>query len=56
MGIYFEAAFRHLVQDCSLELNEFELQSRYYIPFQIDTLSYRLNGTMTGILQGWLWY
>ena len=50
--------------DCGILESEFELQSRYYVYFQTNTLekvmnppyppSYRLNHTITVLLEGWL--
>ena len=46
--------------DCGIIVSEFELQSRYYVHFQKNTLglylSYGLNSTTTVLLEEWLWH
>ena len=48
--------------DCGHEVNEFELQSRYYVFFRIYTLvqgmnpSNRFNSVTAILLQGWFWH
>ena len=52
--------------DYDIIVNEFELQSRYYVHFRTYTLGkgmnsfnplcYELNGTTIVLLQGWLWH
>ena len=54
------------VLDYSLEISEFELQSRYYVHFQTTTFekamktaypsSYRLNSITGILLQEWVWH
>ena len=58
--------------ECGIVVSEFELQSRYYVHFQTNTLgkslkkkkkkkkknppSYGLNNTTTVLLEGWIWH
>ena len=53
--------------DCDIVVSEFELESRYNVDFQTNTLgkgmnplitrlSYELNSTTSVLLQGWLWH
>ena len=54
------------VLDCDLKVSEFELQSHYYIHFQMNILgkgmnplslhNYGLNDITAILLQGWLWH
>ena len=54
------------VMECEIVVSEFELQSRYYVHFQANTLgkcmnppyppSYGLNSTPTVLLGEWLWH
>ena len=53
------------VLDCDIKVNEFELQSHYYVPFWTNTPgkgmnllippTYELDSTKIVLLQGWLW-
>ena len=49
--------------DYEIVVSEFELQSRYYVHFRVNTLgkgmnpvNYGLNGTITVLLGEWLWH
>ena len=53
------------VVDCDIVVSEFELQPRYYIHFQTNTLgkgmnplfpNYGLNSITIVPLSGWLWH
>ena len=41
------------VQECDLELCDFELQSWYYVHFWINTLRKDIN-TFTPLIMGWI--